>query len=462
MTTSELERFNHKQDGYPFRSQESGGPPGTHLCAEGDLDDCQQQCRAGSLNSCDRLGSMYLLGLCTAPDNQKAFALYSDTCAKKNPAGCLGLGVLYHRGAGVVRDEKKAFELYTQACAAGETLACKNQADLVLRDDPQKAFRLYTQACDASEVAACTRLVQAYASGRGTAQDYSKAYALAKTWCDKNSGYACGELAALVHRGKGVVANQDEAKRLGLRACALHDDDSCLIWTPAMHAALASLPRSTRIVVAADRESFSALPGAPKVSDIETRLAPLADRCSLPAFKITDLVLAIDDLTTVVFLAFSSPDLGKLLDCLRTNHAQDVEVQTSATRLEMRKGEDRIYFGLRPGTLALVADHIDQPDMLDWMTGGDNAFRSTPLGQLFEDAPRDAPFVGVKVDDCAYTAKLRGTEIVQDKDSRRCPASSQKTVKTSASISGAEVVMGLGAILGILAPSLQTDRLPRH
>lgn len=86
----------------------------------------RQDCEAGDMQACFRLGARYDEGYGVDEDLVQAAAYYQRACEGGSAAGCYGLGAKYQLGEGVERNQARADQLIRQACEGGLALACDN------------------------------------------------------------------------------------------------------------------------------------------------------------------------------------------------------------------------------------------------------------------------------------------------------------------------------------------------
>ncbi|WP_422365478.1 tetratricopeptide repeat protein [Pelagibius sp.] len=83
-----------------------------------------EDCEAGDMQACFRLGARYDEGYGVDEDLVQAAAYYRRACDGGSAAGCYGLASKYQLGEGVERDQARADQLLRQACEGGLALAC--------------------------------------------------------------------------------------------------------------------------------------------------------------------------------------------------------------------------------------------------------------------------------------------------------------------------------------------------
>lgn len=88
----------------------------------------RQDCEAGDMQACFRLGARYDEGYGVDEDLAQAAAYYRRACDGGSAAGCYGLATKYQLGEGVERDQARADQFLRQACEGGLALACDSLA----------------------------------------------------------------------------------------------------------------------------------------------------------------------------------------------------------------------------------------------------------------------------------------------------------------------------------------------
>lgn len=110
--------------------------------------------------ACTETGWMMQNGLATARDPARAAGFAARACALGDMMGCNNLGVHFGRGDGVGRNAQRAADHYRLACEAGTGLACFNLSDMLAGEDlgtpdPEGARALRAIACERGYEVAC-------------------------------------------------------------------------------------------------------------------------------------------------------------------------------------------------------------------------------------------------------------------------------------------------------------------
>src|SRR3569833_1626245 len=98
----------------------------------------------------NKMGSAYLNGHGVALDDNKAFALFSQTAAAGNAVGEMELGYLYTAGRGVPQDKYQGLQWTVKAAEQGNATALGNIASAymrgeILEKDPDRTTKKQTQ-----------------------------------------------------------------------------------------------------------------------------------------------------------------------------------------------------------------------------------------------------------------------------------------------------------------------------
>jgi TPR repeat protein len=129
-----------------------------------DAGACDDECDAGSAESCRKLGTTYQFGTkSTQKDDLKALHYYERACAMKNAGGCVSSGQMYEFHHGVDKDDAKAAAFYKQGCDLGYQVGCANYAIMLengrgVPKDLAQAAALFDVACKQGAGLACDRL----------------------------------------------------------------------------------------------------------------------------------------------------------------------------------------------------------------------------------------------------------------------------------------------------------------
>ncbi|MGO9775644.1 MAG: hypothetical protein ACLQGT_00010 [Terracidiphilus sp.] len=173
-------------------------------------------CNSGHMESCEKLGSIYIEGKGITADYSRSLSLFSKACNAGSAEGCNRLGRMYEAGKGVAKDYTTAVTLYTKACDIGSAEGCNDLGTMYLNGrgvndrDYSTALKLFTKACDSGIGDGCLYLGSMYGYGFGVSEDQSMALTLEIKACDTNSACGC-ELAGVKYKmGKSI--QKDKAK----------------------------------------------------------------------------------------------------------------------------------------------------------------------------------------------------------------------------------------------------------
>jgi TPR repeat protein len=134
--------------------------PTFFACA--DVSTCDQQCDAGSAESCRKLAASYSFGRGVTKDEARAAALYEHACDMHDASACVFAGQMNEYARGTDKDDAKAAKLYERACALEWAPGCYNLAIMYERGtgvaaDRVKAGQLYHAACKGGAFSACDK-----------------------------------------------------------------------------------------------------------------------------------------------------------------------------------------------------------------------------------------------------------------------------------------------------------------
>jgi serine/threonine-protein kinase len=117
-------------------------------------------CSSGDGKACYDLGDWYEQTNAVSDRNERASALYSQSCELNFSLACRKLGLKYLSGAGIALDVPKAIELFTKACDKADVESCDNLGDIYHEGkgvpvDDVKAAAIYDKACTAGDEVGC-------------------------------------------------------------------------------------------------------------------------------------------------------------------------------------------------------------------------------------------------------------------------------------------------------------------
>jgi uncharacterized protein len=203
----------------------SGGVDETKLSAD---------CKAGTLDSCWRLGLFYKGQYDMA---EKARAQFLANCAKKEARSCYMLAGMANQGDGGPRDEGQARTAYGKACELGLAFACSSQAAMLAsgdggREDKALAAKTYARGCELGSASACADAAGLFSFEPDKPyHDPAKAKAHYTRSCDLGMAGSCASLASIVASGDDTTESDPAAaQKLYQKACMAGDSYACDNW----------------------------------------------------------------------------------------------------------------------------------------------------------------------------------------------------------------------------------------
>jgi len=181
----------------------------------------RETCEADVARGCEGLGRV-TTALRDESASEQAAAPFARACELGSAGGCIAYARLLHRGVGVPRDEQRAEALWRETCRSGAGAACRELGAAMIVSQPTgermaEAVKLLTGQCDALDTEACEELLRLE---EGTAGRPSEAIILHKA-CSGGSDWSCRQLGDRAFVGNGTVQDRDYAFALYDRACAL-------------------------------------------------------------------------------------------------------------------------------------------------------------------------------------------------------------------------------------------------
>ncbi|MCS6898405.1 MAG: hypothetical protein RMJ98_20975 [Myxococcales bacterium] len=192
-----------------------------HLCEEGDQQECQKQCAAGSDASCDRFAKALLYG---EEENKElgkvAGAIQSnvqrmeEACKADQPNACTALAILtwapmMEGGKLEKKQAAKGFDFMSRGCAAGDFTACmllrfasseemKDMKEEVGIDGQKLLVQTIERGCRGGNAVPCGFVSIESAAGENLRRDPKRAIELAASACRGSFAEACQIHAALL------------------------------------------------------------------------------------------------------------------------------------------------------------------------------------------------------------------------------------------------------------------------
>lgn len=173
------------------------------LCAEGDVLDCDLECKAGHLGSCERLGRIYWSGAGVVRDPSRAADLLQRACGGGHASACMRLGELFQASG----SPHKSTPWFQRACDGGEGAACVELAyvhDPGLDGRSERAAELYRRACRLGSAEGCRMAALGYR--KDSSAGAVETLAQLEPACDRGDARSCEALLALYARGAGDPA----------------------------------------------------------------------------------------------------------------------------------------------------------------------------------------------------------------------------------------------------------------
>ncbi len=196
------------------------------ITLEEDFKNYKIKCKEGDLKSCVNAGLVYLSGVGTKKDYEKAREYFKKSCDKCQNSGCNYLGDIFANGLGVKKDYKKAYVLYKKACENDYMPACNSLGLLCLngygvKKNSLKAIEYFTNACyENNYMDSCNNIAILYMLGKsGVNKNHKRAKELFERSCYLNSAKGCMGLGDIYKNGYGVEANKSMAAYYYEKAC---------------------------------------------------------------------------------------------------------------------------------------------------------------------------------------------------------------------------------------------------
>ena len=198
-----------------------------------------EACKAGTIDSCWRLGLYYKGQYDLAT---KARTQFLATCAKKEPRSCFMLAGMANQGEGGPRDEGQARLAFGKACELGLAFACSSQAGMLAsgdggKEDKPLAAKTYARGCELGSASGCADAASFYANdSEAPYHDTAKARTLYTRSCDLGMASSCSSLAGLMFSdpfttGAEMTAVERAAsQKLYQKACMSGDSYACDSW----------------------------------------------------------------------------------------------------------------------------------------------------------------------------------------------------------------------------------------
>lgn len=204
------------EPGAPSAAPEGDAPPVSRPASRAPcrtVSECQQRCDAAEDESCVRLG----LEMEQGGNLGEAIRVYTESCARRHPAGCLllalggadrpsstegnsavdtleedcrrrapqscwALAMLHGVRPSVDQPGERGLAFAESACELGHGIACFARAEATRRERPAAAERWYRAAlalferdCDAKISEGCTRAAALHSAGSGTEENADRA-----------------------------------------------------------------------------------------------------------------------------------------------------------------------------------------------------------------------------------------------------------------------------------------------
>jgi hypothetical protein len=183
----------------------------------------QNDCGAGDVSACMRVGSAVVERSLPSEDPLFALRSFSQACELGQSYGCARLSQLLNA---------ESIGRLEAACSEGDAQACYilgsvNLMSLAGTQDHPAAIRFFGRSCDLGHAAACNVLGDAHKFGVGTTRDRLRAAEAYEQGCARASPVGCASLADLLSSGDGVDRDTSRAKALYLKACRLGMAAAC-------------------------------------------------------------------------------------------------------------------------------------------------------------------------------------------------------------------------------------------
>jgi len=163
-----------------------------------------------------------------SPDAEYGRSQFAASCRDGEMESCSALGIMHELGVEGPVDTKLAGKYYLRACEGGNTKACLNYGDLLVKvegagHDPVSAGLIFRDQCERGIQDACTRLGSLYLVGDGVSYQPLTAERLFTGACNAGRSEACIRLAEVATDRKDTRL----ADKLYGRACLSGDIEAC-------------------------------------------------------------------------------------------------------------------------------------------------------------------------------------------------------------------------------------------
>ncbi len=183
-----------------------------------------QLAEAGNADAQTSLAYMYQMGQGVEKDDLKAFTLYEQAIAQKQPYALYNMALLYAGGlGGVVQDPLKGHQLFLEAAIAGVpqaqySVALEFERGITCAQNYSEAAYWYEEAAKRGHIEAFNNLGVCYKEGLGVERDYARAFVCFSRASEQNLAVAQYNLGQLYDAGLGVEEDHDKALELCRKA----------------------------------------------------------------------------------------------------------------------------------------------------------------------------------------------------------------------------------------------------
>lgn len=179
-------------------------------------------------------GAAYQSGTFAPQNDERAYGLFSEGCARDYPPACISLATLMLTGTGGAQNQAEARRHFESACDAGYADGCRNLGlvyfnAIGVEADENRAFELVRRACDLRHPLSCDTLSYFYGAGVGAPQDLDESLRLMRYACTEGIVTSCHNLGVVYQGEQALERDVVQSARFHAMACDLGGAGNCNI-----------------------------------------------------------------------------------------------------------------------------------------------------------------------------------------------------------------------------------------
>ncbi|MEM9572032.1 MAG: hypothetical protein AAF996_11235 [Pseudomonadota bacterium] len=198
------------------------------------VENATRECRAGNLDACQLMNSLFSHETPTGfrPDPSRSLYYSELGCNLGDLDMCRWAGDKHRDGIGTEKNPQRAYTYYDRICQSNagieSDLGCQYAANLNLTGNAKTKTDKALDACSRGGAMSCRTAAWSYTTGKEVPVDLQRGMSLFERACDGHDAAACLDLGQFHEWAQfGVEENKPKARTYYVKACRLNHPFGC-------------------------------------------------------------------------------------------------------------------------------------------------------------------------------------------------------------------------------------------